>query len=116
MLKSFEIARNQQGRTMKAMAAECGVTDSTFYKWSCGIIPAPKHKRIVIARALGAPVDWDEYDRECMARPKQSAQSRQNAPQSAPSSDWGVEEVKRPEVTKQPVQPPRDEISEHWGL
>ncbi len=115
MLKSFEVARNQLGRVMKAMARECEVSESTFYKWSCGIRRAPKHKRQSIDRALGANVNWSDYDAECAEFAK-TAELRAKTPVKAPKgSKWG--EVP-PEPAKAPPSPPvaaRDAATELWG-
>ena len=55
MLPSFETAHCVHGRVQKAIAGECGVTDTTFYKWSTGRRRCPKHKRQSVDRAFGAP-------------------------------------------------------------
>ncbi len=115
MLNSFEVARNQLGRVMKTMARECGVSESTFYKWSCGIRRAPKHKRQSIDRALGANVNWSDYDRECAEYAEETAMRAKNPVVKPKAGDWGQVTPKAPKATPAPPVAAPDAASELWG-
>lgn len=86
MLPSFESSHFVKGRVQKAVAADCGVSESAFYKWATGRLRCPKHKRQSVDRAFGAPVDWSQYDRECDAITRLSQKSPET-PISGPSGD-----------------------------
>lgn len=73
MLPSIEEAHNVNGNRKKTIAAACGVTPNTLYKWETGRLPCPKHKRASLVRAYGAAVDWQQYDREFAAIERVSA-------------------------------------------
>lgn len=77
MLPSIEEAHNVHGNRKKQIAATCGVTPTTLYKWETGRRRCPKHKRQALQRAYDAAVDWAQYDREV------DACQRVSAPQSA---------------------------------
>lgn len=115
MLPSFEAAHCVNGRVQKAIAFDCDVTDSTFYKWSTGRMRCPKHKRQSVDRAFGSPVNWSDYDAEVTAiqrieaeRPAEARQSA-NRVKAAPAP---------PEAVKTPPAPapaPRDAFEELYG-
>jgi len=73
MLPSIEEAHNVNGHRKKIIAADCGVTPTTLYKWETGRRRCPKHKRASLVRAYGAAVDWQQYDREIDAIERVSA-------------------------------------------
>jgi len=88
MLPSFEAAFFVNGPTYKAVGAECGpVGEKTVYAWGRGAIRCPKKKRQSVDRALGANVDWEQYDKEVDAcqRPPIDADTPQIAP---PDTLW----------------------------
>lgn len=73
MLPSIEDAHNVHGNRKKQIAAVCGVTPTTLYKWETGRRRCPKHKRQALTRAYDARVDWEQYDREVSACQRLSA-------------------------------------------
>lgn len=107
MLKSFQDAHHVHGNSQKRMAQECGVTESTFYKWHSGRLRCPKHKRQVVDRALGAKVDWIQYDLECDAidRLEKPAQSRP----APPVMGWGANPAPTPEKTETAPTGPKNQ-------
>lgn len=110
MLPSFESAFCVYGPVQKVAAHDCGVTDRTFYRWATGRTPCPKYKRQSVDRALGAKVDWVQYDVELKAckrgpeateppkaagwvqTPSEPPKAPPQQPQSAPSGQaWGFD-------------------------
>lgn len=114
MLPSVQKAHFVHGNRQKAMASECNVTDSTWYKWVTGRLPCPKAKRQSVDRAFGEAVDWEAYDREVMAT------KTPKAPEIAPEPPQDA--VSAP-VTPKPAKPapePRsaaqDEFDALYGI
>ena len=123
MLPSFKNAYCVFGKVQKTVAAECGVTDRTFYKWATGRAPCPVHKRQSVDRALGgdddpaARVDWDQYKVEYAAC--QRAKSAGPAPEPpAQAAGWPTGDAG---AAAAPTRPQRrqsapEAANEGWGF
>ena len=85
MLPSIEAAYNVSGPLKKTVAAKVGRCESQRRNWFSGHTEIPKHKRQSIDLALGAPVDWDQYNREFAALHRKSSVSQGGKPDLAPS-------------------------------
>jgi len=85
MLPSIEAAYNVSGPLKKTVAAKVGRCESQRRNWFSGHTEIPKHKRQSIDLALGAPVDWDQYNREFAALHRKSSASQGGKPYLAPA-------------------------------
>jgi len=113
MLPSFHRAYCVNGPKQKALATKCDVHHRQFYKWATGRTRCPLHKRQSVDRAMGAKVDWVQYDLEF------DACHRTDMPQSAPVSASKAISThsppKEPSAAPAPRKSPPDIFEELYG-
>ena len=71
-LSVFSSAMRVEGRRLDTIAHEVGVSTRQLQYWITGQRPVPIAKRDLLADAIGAPVDWAEYDLAMIAAQAQA--------------------------------------------
>lgn len=128
MLPSFEAAYGVFGPVQKVVAAACGVTNHTFYKWATGRARCPKKKRQSVDRAFGcetntaARVDWVQYDIEFdrIAALVSENKSGSNGWGAGMHALNGLADPETPPVAQtkppKPPTPPKGDNDQGWGF
>ena len=104
MTPSFQTAYNVNGTPFKVLAALCGITEQTLWKWRTCRMKCPVHKRQRVDRALDAKVDWEQYDIEFAAlNSPEPSPAPEIKPTEPPSDYFAPEPTEHPE----PPTPPK---------
>ena len=114
MLAAIKDAKAVNGNSQKVMAACCGVSESTFQKWSTGALRCPAHMRRAVDRAMCQPrtethlslpaaVNGPAYDEQSAAKQAEKRPAQPRKPEPAPRDALRPETpASGPEIAPQP--------------
>lgn len=111
MLPSIEAAIAVKGRTNTAIAKDVARTAQTVTGWFSGRFYIPFRIRAALCEAIGAQIDWDEYEADYSAAQDARATRAEAAPPALPRAEdrpAAPPPVKMPAAAQtRPAQAPR---------